>query len=416
MPITPPPTRPPVAAPLYNPFLPAFREDPHPFYHRIRKEDPVHFSPTVGVWLITRYADVMTVLRDPRISASALHWSEYQRYFFRKGSDGTSPMAETYTKWMLQMDPPDHTRVRGLFTKAFTPRAVERMRESVQRITDEMIDAFLPSGKCDLMSDLAFPLPIRVIADMLGLPPEDHERIKELSEGMLPSLTPALSAQQAAAVNKNVVEFREYVRHHVALRRIQPRDDLLSAMVAATDQGDRLSEDELLATCILLAFAGHATTVQLIANAITQLLRNPDQLQLLRSDPSLLEGTIEEALRWSSPIQVIYRTALEDVRIGSKTIPRGQMLFVSLAAANHDPETFPDPDRFDIRRANNNKHLAFGNHIHYCAGAPLARLEGQIAVEAILRRLPNLSFAGNVEGDSSLVLRGIKTLPLAFVR
>jgi cytochrome P450 len=277
-----------------------------------------------------------------------------------------------------------------------------------------MIDAFLPRGQCDLMPDVAFPLPIRVIADMLGLPPEDHERIKELSEGMLPSLTPALSSQQAGAVNKNVVEFQEYVRSHVELRRKAPRDDLLSAMVAATEQGDRLSEPELIATCILLAFAGHATTVQLIANTIAQLLQNPDQLQLLRSDPGLLEATIEEALRWSSPIQVIYRTALDDVTLGGKTIPRGQMLFVSLAAANHDPEMFTDPDRFDIRRPNNSKHLAFGNHIHYCAGAPLARLEGQIAVETLLRRLPNLRFAGKVERETSLVLRGIKSLPLTF--
>jgi cytochrome P450 len=407
-------TRTPPAQPLYNPFLPAFRDDPHPFYHRLRREDPVHFSPTVGVWVITRYADVMSVLRDPRVSASVLHWTGYEKFFFRRGSQGVSPMAETYTKWMLQMDPPDHTRVRGLFTKAFTSRAVERMRGQIQQITDEMIDAFLPHGQCELMEDLAYPLPIRVIATMLGLPVEDHARIKEMSEGVLPSLTPALSARAAAEVNRNVVEFREYVRKHAAIRRTEPRDDLLSAMVAATENGQRLSEDELLATCILLVFAGHATTVQLTASAILQLLANPDQLQLLRSDPSLLDGTIEEALRWSSPTQIVYRTTLQDLNVGGKTIPQGNLLFVSLAAANRDPEQFPDPDRFDIRRANNSRHLAFGNHIHYCAGAPLARLEGQIAVETLLRRLPNLKLAGRVEREPSLVLRGIKSLPLAF--
>ena len=165
-------------APLYNPFLPAFRDDPHPFYQRMRAEDPVHFSPTVGVWVLTRYADVLAALRDPRISASSRHWRHYERFFFRQGSDGVSPMAQTYDRWMLQMDPPDHTRIRGLFTKAFTPRVVERMRESIQRITDALVDAFVAGGTTDLMPDLAYPLPIKVIADLLGVPEEDHDRIK----------------------------------------------------------------------------------------------------------------------------------------------------------------------------------------------------------------------------------------------
>ena len=403
----------PTAPPLYNPFLPAFRDDPHPVYHRLRAEDPVHFSPTVGVWVLTRYADVMAALRDPRVSASARHWRDYERFFFRKGEGGTSPMAQTYDRWMLQMDPPDHTRIRGLFTKAFTPRVVQGMRERIQRLTDSMIGAFVGRGEADLMPALAFPLPIIVIAEMLGVPGEDHERIKHWSEALLPSLTPALSADAARAVNVAAAEFREYFREQARLRRAEPRDDLLSGMVAAVEQGDRLNEDELIATCILLAFAGHATTVQLIANSVVQLLSNPDQLDRLRRDPALIESTIEEVLRWASPIQIVYRTTLEDVPLGGKTIPTNSMIFVSLAAANRDPEQFADADRFDVTRANN-RHLAFGNHIHYCAGAPLARLEGQIAVETLLRRLPNLRIAGKVEREPSLVLRGIKTLPLAF--
>jgi cytochrome P450 len=379
----------------------------------MRQEDPVHFGPTVGVWVLTRYTDVMAALRDPRISASSRHWRDYERFFFRKGSDGTSPMAQTYDRWMLQMDPPDHTRIRGLFTKAFTPRVVQGMRERIQRLTDGMIDAFARRGHVDLMPALAFPLPIMVIAEMLGVPPADHERIKQWSEALLPSLTPALSADAAKAVNAAAAEFRAYFREQAALRRAEPRDDLLSGMVAAMEQGDRLDEEELIATCILLAFAGHATTVQLIANAVVLLMRHPDQLALLRESPAFLEGAIEEVLRWASPIQIIYRTTLEDISLRGKTIPKGSMIFVSLAAANRDPEQFADPDRFDITRANN-KHLAFGNHIHYCAGAPLSRLEGQIAVETLLRRLPNLRMDGNVEREPSLVFRGIKTLPVAF--
>jgi cytochrome P450 len=402
-----------VQSPLYNPFLPAFRDDPHPFYRRMRDEDPVHFSPTVGVWVLTRYADVMTALRDPRISASARHWRHYERFFFRKGSDGVSPMAQTYDRWMLQMDPPDHTRIRGLFTKAFTPRVVERMRGAIQRITDNLIDAFASRGTVDLMPELAFPLPIKVIADLLGVPEADHDRIKHWSESLLPSLTPALSAAAAREVNIAAAEFRDYFRELAKLRRAEPRDDLLSGMVAAADNDDRLNEDELISTCILLAFAGHATTVQLIANAVVFLLNNPDQLELLRRDPNLLPGAIEETLRMASPIQIVYRTTLQDVPVGGRVIPAGEMLFVSLAAANRDPQQFADPDRFDIRRADN-RHLAFGNHIHYCAGAPLARLEAHVAAETLLRRLPNLRLVGPVQREPSLVLRGIKSLPLAF--
>jgi cytochrome P450 len=311
------------------------------------------------------------------------------------------------------MDPPDHTRIRGLFTKAFTPRVVEGMRPRIQRLADGMIDAFVGDGRTDLMPNFAFPLPIVVIAEMLGVPGEDHERIRQWSEALLPSLTPALSADAARAVNVAAVEFREYFRGQARLRRAEPRDDLLSGMVAAMEQGDRLDEDELIATCILLAFAGHATTVQLIANAVTLLLNNPGQLERLRANPALLDSTIEEVLRWSSPIQIVYRTTLEDVPLGGKTIPKNSMIFVSLAAANRDPEQFAEPDRFDITRGNN-RHVAFGNHIHYCAGAPLARLEGAIALETLLRRLPNLRLEGTVEREPSLVLRGIKTLPLAF--
>jgi pimeloyl-[acyl-carrier protein] synthase len=400
---------------LYNPFLPEFRDNPHPFFHRLRIEDPVHFSPTVGVWILTRHADVMAALRDPRFSASSRHWENYDRYFFRKGSDGVSPMAETYDHWMLQMDPPDHTRLRSLFTKAFTPRIVERMRDKIQRLTDIFLDRILArgNGTTDLIPDLAYPLPIVVIAEMLGVPPEDHDKIQRWSAALLPSLSPALSVETSRQVNVAVTDFRDYFRQLAAERRASPREDLMTAMVQAQDRDDKLNEAELLATCVLLAFAGHASTVQFIANAVHALLQHPDQLNALRAEPGLLDGALEESLRFESPLQLVYRTTLEDTAIGGKTIPKNQMVFPSLVAANRDPALFADPDRFDIRRETN-RHVAFGNHIHYCAGAPLARLEANIVVETIFRRLPNLRLAGKVEREPSLILRGIKTLPLAF--
>lgn len=406
---------PPVASPLYNPFHPAFREDPHPFFHRLREQDPVHFSPTVGVWVLTRYADVMSALREPRISASARHWRDYERYFFRKGEGGKSPMAETYDHWMLQMDPPDHTRLRGLFGKAFTPRVIERMSCRIQQITDDLLDRAIAAGDgtIDLIPALAYPLPIVVIADLLGVPPEDHDRIKDWSAALLPSLSPALSVDTARAVNVAVTEFRDYFRELANRRRAEPRDDLLTGLVQAHDDGDKLNEQELLGTCLLLAFAGHASTVQFIANTIHLLLRHPGQLRLLRDKPELIDGACEESLRYESPLQIVYRTTLEDVDVGGRTIPANQMIFASLVAANRDPAQFPAPDTFDVTRTNN-RHLAFGNHIHYCAGAPLARLEARITTETVFRRLPNLRLNGPVEREPSLILRGIQTLPLAF--
>lgn len=414
-PLLRPPPLPAPARALYNPFLPAFRDDPHPFFHRIRREDPVHYSPIIRAWVITRYADALAAMRDPRISASARHWRDYERFFFRKGADGTSAMAETYDDWMLQMDPPDHTRLRSLFTTAFTPRVVERMRGRIQHITDGFVDRIVAAGArtADLIPDLAYPLPIVVIADLLGVPAADHGKIQRWSAALLPSLSPALSADAARGVNTAVNEFREYFRALSAERRAEPRDDLLSAMVHACDGGERLTEAELLATCLLLAFAGHASTVQFIANTVHALLAHPDQLALLRARPELLPSACEESLRYESPLQLVYRTTVEETAIGGTTIPAKEMLFVSLVAANRDPAQFPEPDRFDAARTPN-RHLAFGNHIHYCAGAPLARLEAQIAVETLFRRLPHLRLAGKVGREPSLILRGIKTMPLAF--
>jgi pimeloyl-[acyl-carrier protein] synthase len=397
----------------FNPLLPEYIIDPHPQLHRLRSEDPVHWSSTLGVWVLTRYVDVHAALRDSRFSCMAGRWEQYQKFFLRGGS-ATSPMAEMYKRWMLQVDPPDHTRLRGLVNKAFTPRVVEKMRPAVQRSVDELVNRVVASGRMDVMSDLAFPLPIMVICDLLGVPREDNDKIREWTAALLPSLSPAISAAGVERVNAVIVEYREYFRELARQRRAEPKDDMLSALIAAEENDQKLTEEELLATCILLAFAGHATTAQLTGRAMHFLLQHPDQRQKLMDDPSLIVNAIEEVCRYDSMLQLIYRTTKEPVTIGDKTIPANQMVFLSLAGANRDPLQFPDPDRFDITR-DAGKHIAFAYGIHYCVGAPLARLEGQIAVNTMLRRLPDLKLnQAGIRREPSLLLRGLTALPVTF--
>jgi cytochrome P450 len=403
-----------VSAPTrFNPLLPEYIVDPHPQLHRLRAEDPVHWCSTLGVWVVTRYADVMAILHDRRFSSMAGLWDQYQKFFLRGGST-SSPMAEMYSKWMLQVDPPDHTRLRALVNKAFTPRVVEAMRPRIQQMVDDFLDPVVSAGRMDVMSDIAFPLPILVICDLLGVPRSEYSNIRRWTHELLRSLSPAISAQGMARVNQVIVELREYFRSLANERRKQPKDDMMSGLLAARELGDKLNEDELLATCILLAFAGHATTAQLTGKGMLLLLQNPDQLELLRNDPSLIVGAVEEMLRYESTLQLVYRATTEDVTIAGKPIPRGQMIFVSLAAANRDPAQFPDPDRFDIRR-DASKHVSFGHGIHYCVGAALGRLESQIAINTILRRLPNLKLcAEGIRREPSLLLRGLVELPVTF--
>jgi cytochrome P450 len=399
---------------LFNPLLPEYRDDPYPFLHRLREQEPVHWSQLIGVWVLTRYADVSTALRDERFSASAKNWSQYERFFLRREIDRNSPLTQLYGNWMLQVDPPHHTRLRALVSKAFTPRRVESMRERIRAIVNEALDGLASPGHLDVVSDLAYPLPVIVISDMLGVPREDHGKIKDWTAKLLPSLGPALSIAALRQVNDALSDFREYIRGLCELRRASPRDDMLSALIAAQEQGDRLNDNELFATFILLALAGHASSVQALSNTILSLIRNPDQLALLRSRPDYMAAAVEESLRYESPLQILYRTTLEPVRIGGTTIGPNQMVFLSMPAANRDPDRFPDPDRFDICRQDN-RHLSFGYGVHYCAGAALGRLEIQIAIEVILQRMANLRLADQpLQRESSLLLRGLTSLPVDF--
>jgi cytochrome P450 len=322
-------------------------------------------------------------------------------------------MTEVYDKWMLQLDPPDHTRLRALVNKAFTPRVVERMAARIRAIVEDTFDRHAECGEMDFVRELAFPLPIQVICEMLGLPRGDDEKIKHWCHALLPSFTPALSRPAALQVSQALGEFRDYLADVIGRKRQHRQDDLLTAMIEARDAGDRLSDGELVATTILLAFAGHASTVQLLAGALEQLVARPDQLSLLRRSPALIPSAVEESLRYISSLQIIYRTTKDELEFYGKRMKRGQMVFLSLIGANFDPAQFPDPDRFDVARSPN-RHVAFGHGIHYCAGAALGRLEAQVTLRVLLDRVEQVDLAGPIERESSLLLRGITTMPIRY--
>ena len=392
----------------FNPMDPEFIADPHPTYHRLRVEDPVHQHP-LGFWVLTRYDDVVASLRDPRLAKEAIG-------AFVAARLGVPPMPLNSMS-MLDRDPPDHTRLRGLVNKAFTPRVVERLRPHVQEIVDGLLDGVADKGHMDLIEDFAYPLPVIVICEMLGVPVKDQERFKawglDIARGLDSVLLPPESdvSMRARAARQALAE---YFRELIAERRAQPQDDMLSGLVTAEEAGDTLSEEDLLSTCILLLIAGHETTVNLIGNGTLALLRNPDQLQRLREHPEIIGTAVEELLRFDGPVQRTARIPSEPVIFGGKTIPAGEMVMPFISAADRDPAQFSDPDRLDLGRTDN-RHIAFGWGIHFCLGAPLARVEGQIAINTLVQRMPKLALASDKpDWRVSLTLRGLERLPVTF--
>jgi cytochrome P450 len=396
----------------FNPFDPRLRTDPYAVYKALRDNAPVYWSEIMQVWVLTRYDDILAVLRDQsRFSSDrqrATNRFVQQMEEFRQAS---GPVGRTPT--MLSLDPPAHTRMRNLVNKAFTPRVVERIRPHIQEIADELIDALPESGRIDAVTDLAIPLPVIVIAEVLGVPREDRGRFKAWSSDIAGTLAGPFQPQDVLdRAQKSSIELAEYFREQIDLRRREPREDLLSALVQAEEQGDLLSEDELLATCVLLLVAGNETTTNLIGNGMLLLLRNPDQRRLLQADPALLPAAVEEMLRYDGPAQMTSRIAAEDLELRGQRVEKGQVLLAILGAANHDPAQFPDPERFDVRRQNN-RHLAFGYGIHYCIGGPLAIAEAQVAFETLLRRFPEPEPAfDEPQWGASFILRGLKSLPI----
>jgi len=393
---------------VFNPLLPEFHANPYPFYRRLREEDPVHHS-ALGIWVLTRYDDVVMALRDPRFGREGM--AELMEA--RLGV----PARPANTRDMLFRDPPDHTRLRALVSRAFTPRVVEAVRPHIQEIVDGLLDRVEGARGMDVIEDLAYPLPVTVICEMLGVPTADQDVFKQWSADIARSLDAAILPAESEVITRGQEAgdaLREYFRSLIAVRRKQPRADLLSALIAAGEQGDKLSEPELLATCALLLIAGHETTVNLIGNGLFALLRHPAELQALADDPALIQTGVEELLRFDGPVQRTGRMTMADVEIGGRQIPKGSIVAAVIGAANRDPAHFPDPDRLDVARREN-RHIAFGFGIHFCLGAPLARIEGQVAIGTLLRRWRALKLVSDTpEWRESSVLRGLKTLPVTF--
>ena len=392
---------------------PQFKANPFPLLANLRMSEPVRrttLPDKTPVWLLTRYEDVFALLKDDRFVKDKRRAMTPEQ--IRK-MPWVPPMFRPLERNMLDLDPPDHTRLRTLVHKAFTPALVARMRERIQTLADELITQVIHKGECDLIRDYALPLPMTIITEILGVPTSDRHKFHKWSKAVvsLTSPTPTLR------VIPDVWIFLRYLRRFFEKRRQDPHDDLASALIKAEESGDRLSKDELLAMVFLLLIAGHETTVNLIGNGMLALVEDPEAMNRLRRDPLIIKTAVEELLRYTSPVFMLTeRYAREDVTIHGLTIPRGEMTLGVIGSANRDEGVFQEPNQLDLTR-DPNKHLSFGQGIHFCLGAPLARLEAEIAINTLLRRIPELRLS--VAPDSlrwrpSIMLRGLESLPIAF--
>lgn len=397
----------------YNPKLPEVIADPYPLLRQLQAEDPVHRSRVLESWVLTRYGHVKAALNDRRLSADRI--TPFLNHQGGNEGDQVRELGRLVGMWAVFTDPPKHTQLRGLMNRAFTSREVESLRPRIQEIVNGLIDRLQDRGQIDLIRDFAYPLPVIVIAEMIGVPKEDRERFKTWSDDLASFIGSAVATpDKYERAGRSAAEMSEYFRRMVAARRVAPQDDIMSGLIAAEERGQVLSEDELVATCILLLFAGHETTTNLIGNGVLALFRNRDELEAWRQDSSLTESAVEELLRYDGPTPAMVRIAVEDLEVEGRRIRRGDRIFLMINAANRDPQQFRDSDRLDLRREDN-RHLAFGYGIHFCIGAPLARLEAQLAIPTLLRRLPDLQLATkSLEWIDSLIFRGVRSLPVSF--
>lgn len=386
-------------------------QDPHTFFKRLRQEAParrVVLPRGLKVWLVTRYDEARAALADPALSkdskrAAPLH----ERQAAERGT-AREIFAEALTRHLLNVDPPDHTRLRTLVSRAFTARRVELLRPRIEEITDELLDNL--AGKVDLVRAFAVPLPLTVICELFGVPSDGRDQLRSW-------MNTIMTAADSEAVSKSSFLIAEYLLGLIEAKRAQPADDLLSELVLASDEADRLNAHEVTAMAFLILSAGHETTTHLISNSVLSLLRHPDQLAALRADPALLPGAVEEFLRYEGPGNTVtLRFTTAPVRLGEVEVPEGEFVLVAQASANRDPAHFEDPDRLDITRKPG-RHLAFGHGIHHCLGAPLARLEGQIAIGRLLARFPGLALAvepTELRWRNSTIFHGLQTLPVTL--
>ena len=392
-----------------------FKANPFPFYAQLRAEAPV-FPVTVPMptrqraWLITRYDDVLDVLKDTRFAKNPRNATSPEQL---KKMPWIPPMFKPLEQNMLDLDSPDHTRLRALVHKAFTPRLIDQMRDQIQALTNELLDEAEPKGGMDLIADFALPLPLTIIGRILGVPAEDNHKFHRWTKTLLSAGT----NMNYFVVIPTMMLFMGYLKKLIKKRRAYPKDDLVTALVQAKDGSDQLSGDEVLAMIFLLLVAGHETTVNLIGSGSLALLENPDQLEKLCNEPAVIKPAIEELLRFVCPVEMATeRYAREDITIAGTTIPRGELVLAVIGSANRDANYFDNPDSLDVTRENN-KHLAFGHGVHFCLGASLARLEGQIAMSTLVQRMPNLRLSiapDQIRWRSGFILRGLEALPVSF--
>jgi cytochrome P450 len=401
-----------VGAPADNLLAPEVVRDPYPFFARLREEDPVHWNERSRAWLLTRYDDIVAALRDPRLSADRV--SDY----FTAGLGPQdrvlmAPAFEVLARWMVFRDPPDHARLRGLVRHAFTARAVRTLRPSIQRIVDELLDGLEEAGRADIVARFARPLPAIVIADMLGVPSSDQDLFTRWSAELSSLVFGALDeSDRYHRGHQALLELIDYFESLIERYRGRPDDNLVTALLQAEERGDALRREEVVATCVLLLFAGHETTTDLLGNAVLALLGHPEQRRTLESDPALGPRAVEEFLRYDGTGKVTIRSVREGLELRGRRLEPGQRVLLALASANRDPGHFADPDRLDVTRRDN-RHLGFGSGIHFCLGAPLARLETEIAITSLLRRFPRLELAGDcLEWHPMVLSRSLKALPV----
>jgi len=390
-----------------------FKTNPFPFYAQLRAEAPV-FPVTLPTkqraWLVTRYEDVLNVLKDERFAKDRRNAMTPEQL---KKMPWVPPMFKPLERNMLDLDSPDHTRLRALVHKAFTPRLIEQMRDQVQVLANELLDAAEPKGGMDVIADFALPLPLTLIGRILGIPVEDNPKFHLWTKRVVS----AGSTKNPILLIPTVMKFMGYFRKLIKERGLHPKDDLITALVQAKEGSDQMSEDEVLSMIIILLIAGHETTVNLIGSGTLALLEHPDQIALLRTEPTLIKPAIEELLRFVCPVETASeRYAREDITLAGTTIPRGELVLAAIGSANRDSDYFDNPDVLDITRENN-KHLAFGHGSHYCLGTPLARLEGQIAIQTLINRMPNLRLSvapDQIRWRGGFILRGVEALPMSF--
>ncbi|MCL6672936.1 cytochrome P450 [Streptomyces panaciradicis] len=393
----------------FDPWDPAFLADPYPVYAELRAAGRVHYFEATDQWLVPHHADVSALLRERRLGRTYLHRFGHEDFGRTAPPPEHEPFHTLNDHGMLDLEPPDHTRIRRLVSKAFTPRTVERLKPYVGDLAGKLVDRLVENGGGDLLSDVAEPLPVAVIAEMLGIPESDRAPLRPWSAdicGMYelnPSEDTARKAVQAS------VEFSEYLRELIAERRKEPGDDLISGLIAAHDEGDRLTEQEMISTAVLLLNAGHEATVNATVNGWYALFRNPEQLAALRADHTLVPTAVEELMRYDTPLQLFERWVLDDIEIDGTVIPRGSEIAMLFGSANHDPEVFRDPERLDLTRADN-PHISFSAGIHYCIGAPLARIELAASMTALLEKAPTLSLSEEPRRKPNFVIRGLEGL------